>query len=386
MEDSGDNGARIARIEFGRLTATRPRSAGANARRGIHGIEIGVPLLRITTKDGASGIGRGHIPKARAKDLLGTPMGYVFDEAGLVRDDLRGAEYAYLDLAGVRSGRPAYALAAEANGKAAPRGPLRVRCYDTSLYFDDLHLTEEGAAASLIANEARYGYDRGHRAFKIKVGRGNRYMDLDTGTRRDVAIIRAVREAVGTECELFIDANNGYNLNLAKHVLSETADCRLNWIEEAFHEDAELYGDLKSWLHDNGLSVRIADGEGDASPHLIHWAKNGLIDVIQYDVFGYGFSRWLRLGKTLDEMGVGSACHHYGAFCGNYVTGHLASGIDGFQFVEWDEATVPGLNAPGYTISEGMLTIPDVPGFGWQLEEPVFAQAVGQGDGYSVAL
>ena len=50
-------------------------------------------------------------------------------------------------------------------------------------------------------------------------------MELEKGTRRDIAIIRAVRKAVGPDCPIMIDANNGYNLNLAKRVLDETADC-----------------------------------------------------------------------------------------------------------------------------------------------------------------
>ena len=73
---------------------------------------------------------------------------------------------------------------------------LRVPCYDTSLYFDDLHLADEAEAAALIAAEAREGYERGHRAFKIKVGRGARHLPLEEGTRRDIAVIRAVREAL----------------------------------------------------------------------------------------------------------------------------------------------------------------------------------------------
>jgi len=34
-------------------------------------------------------------------------------------------------------------------------GRLRVPCYDTSLYIDDLHLADDGEAAALIAQEAR---------------------------------------------------------------------------------------------------------------------------------------------------------------------------------------------------------------------------------------
>ena len=87
-------------------------------------------------------------------------------------------------------------------------------------------------------------YEKNHRSFKIKVGRGARHMPLEAGTRRDIAVIKAVREAVGPEATILIDANNGYNFNIARRVLAETADCNVFWLEEAFHEDPELYETL----------------------------------------------------------------------------------------------------------------------------------------------
>ena len=145
------------------------------------------------------------------------------------------------------------------------RRPYRAPCYDTSLYFDDLHLASDEEAAALIAAEAREGYGRGHRAFKVKVGRGARHMPLEEGTRRDVAVVRAVREAIGPGVPLMLDANDGYNLNLAKRVLAETANCGVFWLEEPFREDAEPYRDLRAWLERQRLPVLIADGEGQAA-------------------------------------------------------------------------------------------------------------------------
>ncbi len=78
--------------------------------------------------------------------------------------------------------------------------PFRVPCYDTSLYFDDLHVDDDDEAVALLVDEARQGYARGHRHFKIKVGRGARHLPLDKGTGRDIAIIRAIRAAVGPGC------------------------------------------------------------------------------------------------------------------------------------------------------------------------------------------
>ena len=70
-------------------------------------------------------------------------------------------------------------------GETDADGVFRARCYDTSLYIDDLHLADDNEAAALIASEALEGKARGHKAYKIKVGRGAMHMPLEQGTHRD---------------------------------------------------------------------------------------------------------------------------------------------------------------------------------------------------------
>jgi L-alanine-DL-glutamate epimerase-like enolase superfamily enzyme len=180
-----------------------------------------------------------------------------------------------------------------------------------------------------------------------------------------------------------LDANNGYTLNLAKHVLEATAECRVHWLEEAFHEDEVLYRDLKEWLKARGLATLIADGEGAADPRLLEWARAGLVDVVQYDIFERGFTRWLALGRQLDAWGACSAPHHYGGHYGNFVAGHLAAAVGGFAFVEWDEAAVPGLDTSAYAVAEGRVQIPAAPGFGIEVDAERLAHAAREG-GYTI--
>jgi L-alanine-DL-glutamate epimerase-like enolase superfamily enzyme len=364
---------RIVTIEWARLEGERPRAAGCNARMGAHGRRVGSPIARITTEEGLSGFGWSQISEEGAGELVGLALDDAGVSNGAVRERFRALEYPILDLVGKLARQPVYVLL---GGQPDADGVYRTPCYDTSLYMDDLHLRDDDAGAALIASEAMEGYERGHRAFKIKVGRGAMHMPLQAGTRRDIAVIRAVREAVGPGSRIMIDANNGYNVNLAKWVLGETADAGVYWLEEAFHEDARLYQHLREWLDREGLETLIADGEGSASPHLLAWAARGLVDVVQYDVRRPGFSRWVELGPQLDAAGVRSAPHHYGEPYGNYAACHLAAVIRRFEAVEWDEATVPGLDASAYAIHEGMVSVPDLPGFGLDLDEDVFGRAV----------
>lgn len=151
--------------------------------------------------------------------------------------------------------------------------------------------------------------------------------------------------------------------------------------DTSLYEDPVLYRELKAWRAGRGLAVLIADGEGDASAHLLEWAQDGLVDVVQYDIYDLGFSVWLRTGQHLDTLGVRSAPHHYSTGYGNYVACHLAAAIRHFTFVEWDEATVQGLDATGYTIDAGQVSVPTTPGFGLRLEEAVFQDAIRRGGG-----
>ena len=370
----------ITRIEAATLTGRRPRAAGNNARLGSHGLEVSLPLVRLTTADGAAGFGICLAGRDEAERLLGADVAQLWQPESGVAPNARAFDIPLWDLAGQLHNQPVYALAAP---DAQLSLPLRAPCYDTSLYMNDLHLDSHEAGAALIAGHARAGLERGHRAFKIKVGRGARHMDLEAGIKRDIAVIKAVREAVGDEAAIMIDANNGYNFNIARRVLHETADCQVFWLEEAFHEDPELYAALRQWLDAEGLPTLIADGEGWAAEGLMDWARDGCVDILQYDIFSHGFSAWLATGAQLDAWGLRTAPHHYGRHLGNYVSGHLAAALRGFTFVEWDETETPGIDASAYRVEDGQVVIPDAPGFGLELDEAVFRAAVAAG-GYEL--
>jgi o-succinylbenzoate synthase len=100
-------------------------------------------------------------------------------------------EMAILDLAGKASGRPLHALLGVE--RAAP-----VRCNATLV---------AGAPDEVAADAARWAAD-GFDSFKLKLGTGD-----------DVAEVRAVREAVGPEARIRVDANGAWSVEEALGVL-----------------------------------------------------------------------------------------------------------------------------------------------------------------------
>ena len=374
------NNPRLTQIESCGLSGKRPRNAGCNARLPSHGIDVRESFTRLRFEDGSSGIGSSHVNLNHAQALLGQLLDSLITLDG-VAESANSIEFPLWDVLGQRANQPVYRLIA----RQEITEPYSVPCYATGLYFDDLHLVNQEEAVQYIADEARADYERGHRAFKLKVGRGALHMPLIEGTERDIAVIRGVRAAVGAGLPLMIDANNSYNLNLTKWVLGETADCDVFWMEEPFHEDNVLYENLRDWMREQHLSTLIADGEGYASPKLVAWACDGLIDVVQYDLREIGLTAWLKLGAQLDAAGVKSAPHNYGSAFGGYASCHLASALKHFTFVEWDQIDLVGLDTSAYSIHEGRVLVPDAPGFGLQVDESVFAQAIANG-GFSVSL
>lgn len=364
---------RIEKIEQVMMKGERRRLAGCNARLGVHGKEVSFPLVRITI-GGITGYSWSRISREAAGAMIGASVSEIFCEEQWIKDRFQSIQFPLLDwLANVRE-MPVYKLLSDKEWTS----PLTVPCYDTSLYFDDLHLSSEQDAVALLQEEAMQGYNEGFRGFKIKVGRGAMHMDLLEGTKRDIAIVNGIREAVGPACNLSIDANNGYNLNLTKHVLKETAQSNLLWIEEAFHEDDRLYRNLKDWMHEEKLNVLITDGEGLAAEPIVNWAEQGLIDAIQYDLKDYGIVNWLKLAKRLAKSGVKAAPHNYGGFYGNFASAQVYPAIEGFMFVEWDEAQIPGIDTSGYIIKDGKISVPSTPGFGLHIDAAYYEKKVSE--------
>lgn len=398
----------IAKIEAGVLYGERPRAAGSNAHMAPLGGRVRVPVARVTLDDGSRGWGLSRVEAETARGLVGAPLADAFDPSTGVPVRFRPVEYPIWDLVGRREGQPVYALASAILGRPRPSEPARVRCYDTTLYIDDLNAPDAAASGALMAAEARQGWDRGHRSFKIKIGRGNVHFPTDEGLRRDIAVVNAVRAAVGPDAEVMADANNGYTYNIARDFLRGTADARVFWLEEAFYEDAILYRRLKAWLRAEGLATLIGDGEGrglvdqnlpeltqgvetvaavgSLAPHalLLDMVREGIVDVLQWDVLVPGLTRWLEVAPLVEQWGRLASPHHYGTHLGNYHSCHLGLAVPNYGFVEWDEATTPGITAPGYTVADGYAHVPARPGFGLELDEDVFGRAVRDG-GFTVS-
>ena len=223
------HGEKIVRIEKVVMKFKRPRLIGRNARIGVHGDMVTDPVVRIHTSSGAIGVGWSRLGREKAEALVSKSIGDVFQLPGGSNEAGTAIDLPLWDLGAKLSGQPLYKL-------LGARGSRAVELYDGSVYIDDLDASDE-EAVEIFREEVKTGHDYGYKNFKIKIGRGARWMPVAEGTDRDVLVIHSVREAAGADAKILVDANNGTTLNIAKDILERCEDVGIYWFEEPFPED-----------------------------------------------------------------------------------------------------------------------------------------------------
>ncbi len=178
--------------------------------------------------------------------------------------------------------------------------------------------------------------------------------------------VRIAREAIGTETELFVDANGAYERKQALMLAHEfRVHSGVSWFEEPVSSD-DLSG--LRLLRDRGpAGMTIAAGEyGYDAPYFERMLAAQSVDVLQADI--------TRCGGVTGLLGVGALCHArnlpFSCHCGPAIHVHAAAAIENLIHVEYfhDHARIERLLFDGLPeLREGALW-PDLNRTGMGLE------------------
>lgn len=355
---------RIVRIDSCEITSTRPRVVGYNSFKGPHGDTITEPIVRITTDSGVIGWARSTASEAEAGLAIGRRIDEVFSFEAGAHAGYDRLDTALWDLSGRLAEKPVHAL-------LGSHGPDRVAIYDGSIYMEDLDPasgTDHGLEP--IADAVRAGLELGYRAFKLKIGRGHKWMEPKAGLRRDIEAIQTARETAGPDCRLLVDANNGYTPAEARELVRQVRDCALFWFEEPFPESIEDSLPFKRFLAESDHPVLLADGEGTrpSEPAIRAVIRAGAIDVVQFDLRPVPIGSWLDILPLIEEVGLLAAPHNWHSHLLNYYIPHFGRGMRIFCMGETDISSCPAVDRSAYRLVDGLLQIPDKPGFGLELD------------------
>ena len=363
------NDLKITRIVGFDLVSERSKLAGKNSRLGVHGRKANDRMVRLFTNVGLEGIGHCRTGKAELAQLLGkNPFEFYNSTNRKITGPMGTGTMPLWDLIGKVLKKPVYELLGGA-------GPKRVPVYDGSIYFSDLLPEYKHKPLDRFKEEIDMGTAIGHRAFKVKIGRGAKWMQPKEGYARDVEVLKTIRQHTGPKVLIGVDANNGYDPVKTKQLMEELPDYNFAFLEEMFPEHIETYLELKRFIRRHNWKTLIADGETQSKLDAYKpFIKARAIDIFQGDMNRFGFEGILTEADWCRPQGLQVAPHNWGSLVGYYMQLHVGRAITNFYRAEHDPLSTAVLIAEGYEIRNGSASVPDAPGFGLKIDEDKFSK------------
>ncbi len=317
-----------------------------------------IPRLLAADPDDYSD-GDGGIDPARAWTVLMTnekPGGHGerCGAVGLI-------DAALWDLAAKRADEPLWNLLRRRHGGA--QGGEKV-----SIYASGGHYRASNDVESLC-DDVRRAIGQGHRGFKIKIG--------GAALKDDVARVEAVLAVLESGMSLAVDGNGTFDLDKTVEYLESLARYPLAWVEEPVHPlDFDLHHDVAAIS-----SLPLATGENlfsrdDARNLLRHGGLRRDRDLLQFDIsLSYGIVEYLGI---LDELGThGWQRDRCAPHAGHLLAMNAVAGLGlGLAEVAMDTTTLFGQITAGVPVCNGVATLADAPGAGFE-SAPVFAELFG---------
>lgn len=342
-------------------------------------------IVRVTTDDGLTGIGEIHgRPMAQIEAIVnGTFAPLLHGEDPMDHERHWSAMFAHTHTRvgsglGQAEGQPHFGAGARPQIMAAIAGidialwdlkgkicgqsvakllgasRSTVPCYASGGYYGP----EGDADVEGLVEEMREYVNLGFRAVKMKVG--------GLPIAEDVRRVASVREAIGPAIDLMLDANVAYGVPAAIAASHAFEPFDIAWFEEPVHWYDGVYG-----LGQVAAATTIPIASGESELH--RWGcrdliLHGGIRVMQFDATrAGGVTEWLRVAAYAASHGIVMAPHH-----DPQVHGHLIAAVSNGHIQEvfpnpardplWDNLFV---GRP--EIVDGVLNVPDRPGFGFDL-------------------
>lgn len=355
---------KIKDIKFKVAQLKYPRLVGKNSRLGHHGTGPNLTFCILTTDKGAEGIGLMNGNRKTAESLFPTIKGKsVADLFAPTIGTLNKENYIFdiclHDLAGVILNKPVYALIS-GNDR-----PILTSCYSGMIYFDEMDPIENPAGLNKILENCLYDYNYGYRQFKVKIGRGGKWMAKDEGLKTDIAVTKLIYDNF-PDCDILVDGNDAFTFDYLIEYLKGIENIPLFWIEEPFRETYEDYTKLKEWCLKNGRrNTLLGDGEANPDRELnFKLGEKQLLDVYLEDVLGYGFTRWRKLMPQLKNIGMMASPHSWGDAIKTCYSSHLAAAYGNVPTIEGVTCFSTDVDTSSYKLERGRLTPNITPGFG----------------------
>lgn len=279
---------------------------------------------------------------------------------GMTIASISGIDIALWDIIGKAVGQPIHKLIG---------GSFRsqIQSYATGLYFKDMEQLNEEA----VEEAARY-VDAGFRAIKMKIGLGSMKKDLDR--------VAAVRDAIGPDVLLMVDANHCFNVPQAINIGRELEQLGVHWFEEPISpEDLDGYVEVT-----RRLDMAVAGGENEFTKFSFRAIlEKRAMDIVQPDVCAAGgITECKKIAALAQAHSVQCVPHAWGTAIGLAATMHFLASlpycppclVPSPPMLEYEQTFNPfrdELSTTDLTHRQGMVAVPTGPGLGIEIDRDV---------------
>ena len=337
-------------------------------------------VVKVTASDGTYGWGEGYGPatilEAGVKFLKPIVIGsdpmkndviwhqmyrktLDYARRGILVASMSAIDIAIWDLKGKILGVPVSTLLGGAHRD-------KIKPYATGLYF-----TSHTDPSKEFEKEVNKYISQGFKAIKMKVG---------LGVEEDYKNVKKVKDIIGDDIELMIDANHAYNLREAVSLSRKLEPFNISWFEEPL--SPEFYNQYKE-LRDK-TTIPIAGGECEYLRYGFHQLlRSKSVDILQPDICSSGgLTEAKRISALASVYGVDLIPHTWGTSIGMHVALHFISNLELIPgrmkqpdfLMEYDQtenALREELTYPSVIMKDGMIEVPQGPGLGLDVNEDV---------------
>jgi D-arabinonate dehydratase len=230
----------------------------------------------------------------------------------------------------------------------------------------------KGKTMADLETEIEYYKEQQICGMKLKVGK--------LSIEEDIERARTARKVGGPKFHLCTDSNQSWTVAEAMKFARNVQDLNLAWLEEPVRWHDQIEGNARV----RSLGIPINAGQGEISRHGCRdLVVRGAVDILNVDAtIAAGVTEWRRIAGMAHCFGVSMAHHEE-----PQVALHLLAGVANCLCVEifpnynrdpmWFDLPV---QQP--VIRDGLMQLPDAPGFGLPLKKEVIEKwGVSDGNG-----
>ncbi|MEM7033931.1 MAG: mandelate racemase/muconate lactonizing enzyme family protein [Chloroflexota bacterium] len=275
-----------------------------------------------------------------------------------------GVNNALWDVIGKATGQPVYKLL---SNELTPSNQVKIYASGGVC-----HAWYDNGEADLIEEALRYK-EAGYDTFKFRNGTSWKYSGLTM--EQYIPVLERLRQAVGADFKLVLEKFPWGFETIINQLCPVLEELNLYWYEEPVEATTPASLERHLAINEAMPSVMVSGGESwwnryQVQPYVAAKAMN----IVQTDANLTGISEGWHIGQLIHQHGQYYCPHNWVGGLTTIANIHLVAGVPCGHMCELNQTYNPlkwDIFKEPYPIENGVLTIPDKPGFGVELIDDI---------------